>query len=251
MEALANNSREAIGGNNPPSIIEGARNCFTTLSAFLTENPVFETEETARAAAGLLARAKLTIKDIEAERRKLGDPFKAQLDAVNERYKKPRETIQAILDELSGRLTTYNRAEEARRAAVAEEKRLAAIEAERIARAAETAEQEAKDNAAVGEVVNVVQAIVEADHAFDQFSLASRTAACAEREVPVRLGTGLGRAVSMRTKETLTVENWQHAIEVMGCNEAIREAILTGARAYRKLKGELPKGVTSTPTREI
>jgi hypothetical protein len=241
-----------VGHNQPPTAIDAARTCFATLSKFLVDNPIIEAEETARGGAALLARAKNTIADIEAERKKLTNPLNDQLRTINAAYKKPRETIESIVDELASRLTAFARAEEEKRIAVAEQMRREAEELARIAREAEAAEQEAKDNAAQGEVLNVVQKIVEADHAFDQFSAANREAARAERDVPVRLGTGgIGRAVSMRTKETLWVSNWQDAMSELGLTEPIRDAILTSARAYRKLKGELPKGIISEITREI
>jgi hypothetical protein len=188
---------------------------------------------------------------LETERRGKVDPLNAHVKSINAEYKKPRELIEKQTEQVSARLTDYAREEERKRAEEAERARLAAEEAERIAREAEAREREVKENAAVGEAVNVTAAIVEADQAFSDFQKADREAARAAREVPVRLGDGFGRTVSMRTKETLQVDDWQAAINVLGLTEHIREAILTSARAYRKLKGELPAGVTSQTERSI
>lgn len=246
------NPRARAGGNNPPeTAIDRARNVFKDFSAFLTENPVIEAEPAAREAAEIVTRGKHMIAGLETERRKQTDPLNERVKAINATYKKPRDLIEKLTGEVSGRLTAFMRAEEAKRAAIAEAKRAAVEEAERIAREAEAREREAKENASLGEVVNVSAAIVEADQAFDQFTKTGREAARAEKDVPVRLGTDLGRTVSMKTKETLLVENWQQAIEAMGLTDNIRDAILTAARAYRKLHDKLPAGVTSQTERSI
>lgn len=253
LPAALDNPREVIGGNNPPpnNAIENARGCFTELSKFLTENPVIQDETQAREAAQFVSRAKSCIAGIEKERKAQVEPLNAQVNAINAQYKKPRETVQKLTDEVSGRLTAYAREEERKRIERAEAARREAEEKERLAREAEAREREAKENAEVGEIVNVSAAIVEADQKFDEFSKASREAARAEREIPVRLGDGLGRVVSMRTKETLLVDDWQKAITALGLTDSIRDAILTSARAYRKLNGELPAGVTSQTERSI
>lgn len=249
---LAPNPREAMGGNNPPQdAIVLARGCFTELSKFLAETPVVVTEDNAREAAQMVSRGKNMIAGLETERRKQVDPLNDQVKTINATYKKPRDLIQSLTDETAKRLTDYAREEERKRIEAAEAKRREAEEAERRAREAEARESEAKENASLGECANVSAAIVDADQAFTDFKKADRDAARAEREVPVRLGDGVGRTVSMRTKETLAVDDWQKAVADVGLTENIREAILTSARAYRKLHGKLPAGVSSKTERSI
>lgn len=250
--ALDKNPREEIGGNNPPqTAIDLARKCFKDISEFLTENPVIETESVARDAAQIVSRGKHMIAGLKAERRKQTDPLNDQVKGINAQYKKPRDLIENLTGEAATRLTNYAREEERKRQESADIARREAEEKERLAREAEALEREAKENAAVGEIVNVSAAIVQADQAFDDFTDASRVAARAEREIPVRLGDGLGRTVSMRSKEILSVENWQEAITEIGLNETIREAILTSARAFRKTNDRLPAGIASRTERSI
>ena len=121
-----------------------------------------------------------------------------------------------------------------------------------MAREAEAREKEAIEGAAVGEVTDVGGFIVEADAAFNQFQKADRAVAIAERDVPVRISSMMGgRALSMRTTEILLLDDPIKAIRAIGITEKIRDAILSSARDYRKLKGELPKGVSATHERKI
>lgn len=241
-----------IGHNNPPSAIDLARDAFVALSNFLKNTPVIETEETAREAKLFLDRAKATQGDLEAARKAEADPLYAAWKGVNERFKPATEHLSRVTDELKARLTAFIRAEEAKRQREAEEKRRAAEEAERAAREAEAAEREARENASMGEIgVDVGEAIQQADDAFDDAQRMAREAARAERDANVRIGGGFGRVASLRTKETLVVVDAAKAIKAIGLTDKIKDAILSSARDYRKLKGELPKGIIAETERAL
>jgi hypothetical protein len=62
--------------------------------------------------------------------------------------------------------------------------------------------------------------------------------------VAFRIGNGSGKALGMRTEKTLVLESYSKAIKAIGPTPTIEEAILTAARAYRKLHGRLPEGVS-------
>jgi predicted glycosyl hydrolase (DUF1957 family) len=116
-----------------------------------------------------------------------------------------------VLDALKRRLTAYAKALEAERLRQAEEARRVAEAAEAAARAAERA----------------------------------------ERDTHVRIAGGFTRALGLRTREILTVTDWKAAIEEIGLTDAIRDAILIGARAYRKEFHELPEGIASEFERAV
>lgn len=248
-----------LGHNQPPGPIEYARDTMAALSAWMAEHPVIATEDHAREAKKLLDQAKSCAGDIEAERDKLVRPLNEQIDEINSAYKavhnkdaKRPGTLDKVVNELKQRLAEFLRAEEARRAAEAEAALRAAEEAERIAREAEAREREAIENAKAGELgVDVTQVVVEADSRFAEFKKADREAARAERNADVRIGGGWGRAASLRTKETLILDDPIQAIRAIGVNEGIRDAILTAARAYRKIHNKLPSGVSAVTERNL
>lgn len=252
MNVVALNPRAVIGNNQPPGCIDTARGVYTILATFLKEVPVIQSHDEAKKAANLVEQARATLGEMEDERKALVKPLNDEVKAINDQYRSPVESVKAIMDELKRRLTTFAQAEEAERLRRAELARRAAEEAERVAREAEAREREAKEDADCGVVgINAAAAIIEADRAFDGFKRADREANRAERETTVRLNGGFGRAVSMRSKETLTVVDAVAAITAMGVTEAISEAILTSSRAYRKLRGALPAGVSSVTERQF
>jgi hypothetical protein len=266
----ASNPREAIGGNNPPEpieeeaatdedettralvSIESARDCYRLLAAFLADTPVIENPGDAKKAANFVEQARRTIGTMEDERKLLVGPLNEEVKEINDRYRTPRDCIEKILDELKRRLTAFAAAEEAKRQREAEAAREAAEEAERAAREAEAIESDAKAMADVGVCdVNVAAAIAQADRAFDGFKRADRAAVRAEASIPVRLNGGYGRAVSMRKTETLILDDACAAIAAIGLTDTIRDAILSAARAYRKLNGSLPAGVSAVTERQF
>lgn len=258
MSSLAYD-RLGIGGNKPPETIEAARDTMLALSDWMKEHPVIETEDDAREAKKLLDRAKSCSGEIENERDRLVRPLNEEIDAINAKYKavhnkdsKKPGTLDKVVTELKSRLTVFIRAEEDRRALEAEAKRRAAEKAERIAREAEAKEREAIDNAKAGELgVDVTQAVVEADSRFTEFEKADRAAARAEREMHVKIGGGWQRSVSLRTKETLILDDAIQAINAIGVSDGIRDAILSAARDYRKRTGSLPAGVSAATERQV
>ena len=240
------------GHNRPPSMVEFAREAGHDLSLFLASTPVIDNHDMARNAGLLIERTRKTLQDMDAERTKKVKPLNDQVAEINADYRSIRESVERILLELRKRLTDFAAVEELKRLAAAEAARKAAEEAERLAREAEAREREAIENASLGECADVGGAILEADQQFAAYAKAERAAAVAEKAVPVRIASGLGgRALSMRSKETLILSDPMAALAAIGLTEKIREAILSGARDYRRLRNELPPGVTSQPERSI
>lgn len=245
------NDRAVIGGNQPPDSIEFGKETMDALGAWLKETPVVQTEEEARAGKLLVDRASACIKDMEDERTGKVKPLNEEVKIINDSYRVVRDPLEKILQELKSRLDAYVRAEEAKRIAAAQEAKRKLQEAERRAREAEEAERSSKEEAASGVVIDTALATVIADGAFSDFRKAEREAARAEKETKVVIGGGFGRRLSLRTQEVLSVTNWNAAITEMGCTEAITEAILTSARAYRKATGDLPNGIVATQERKL
>lgn len=235
-----------IGDNHPPSPIEMAKKTRTAVANFLQDMPVVTTDNDARQTKLIIDRAKASLDEMEDARKREVGPLNLRVSTINESYKAASRPLTALLDQLKSRLAAYIRAEQERREREAEAARQAALEAERIAREAEQREREAIDNAAVGECADVGAAIEDADSAFNDFAKADRTATRAERDMHVKIGGGFRRAASLRTVETLVLVDPFQAIKAIGTTAKIREAILSSARDYRKLNGELPAGVRAT-----
>ncbi|HLK83133.1 MAG TPA: hypothetical protein VKT99_16790 [Xanthobacteraceae bacterium] len=258
MLDLTANPRAAIGHNQPPGAIELAKPTIEELSRFLADHPVVSNEAEAREAKAILDRAVLALKGVEDERKAKVAPLNAELTAINGDYHRWHNangkpgTWDTLLKELRIRLTRFAQAEEARRRAAAEAARKAAEEAERKAREAEAREREAAADAAQGVCdVDIAAAAQEADEAFAQFQRAGRAAARAERDAKVRIGGGFGKAATLRTAETLVIADVHAAIEDIGLTQDIADAVLKGARAYRRENGELPAGISATYEKRI
>lgn len=238
--------------NNPPSSIDFAREAMADLNTFLTDHPVIQSTEQAKEGALYVERTRKTIQDMEDERKRSVAPLNEQVKTINESYRCVRDPLDNVLSELRRRLTDFTAREEAKRIREAEEKRLAAEAAELEARRAEEAEREAKASATFGEVTDVAAAVVEADQAFSRFKQADREAALAEHNTSVRLPSQLGgKALSLRTTENLILDDAIAAIKAIGVTDKISDAILSAARSYRKLRGQLPPGVRAETTRSI
>lgn len=248
-----------IGDNHPPGPIDHARTVIADINAWLGDHPVIETEDQARAAKPFLDRAKNALEEVEAERDSRVRPLNETVDAINVKYKALHNTdkkkpgqYNKIVNELKARVSAFLAAEEARRELEAEEARQKQEEAERIAREAEQREQEALQNAAAGELdIDVAEVTQAADEAFSEFERQSRFAARAEKDTKVKIGGGFENAVSLRTVETLHLDSYGLALKAIGPNDKIRDAILSAARDYRKLHGELPAGVRATQERKL
>jgi hypothetical protein len=241
-----------IGHNNPPPS-EVTKTLDIELRVFLREHPVIQSPAEANLAAGLTQRAKNTLADIEADRKRLVGPLNDQVKSINAEYGEAASPIQSGLILLKGRMTDYAAAEELRRQEIAEALRIEAKAAEERASQAIRDAQEAVQNASFGEAVDVVTAKQDAVRAFNDARRADRAFARAERDAEhVRLAPGLGaRAMSLRSQTELTVTDATLAIGAMGLTETIAEAILTSARAYKKLKGNYPPGIAVNTTRTV
>lgn len=243
---------DGIGHNNPPNPIDYARDTINDLGRFLADTPVIETGKQAQDGALFVERTRKTLQDMEDARKAEVSPLNDEVKSINERYKSARSPLETILNELRHRLTDFAAREEAKRNREAEEARKLAELAEMEARVAEQRERDAKAGATVGEITDVAAAVVEADTRFADYQRADRAALVAQRNTGVRLASQLGgRALSMRSKETLTVDNALKAVAEIGSHPKINEAILVAAREYRRQYGKLPAGVSATTTREI
>jgi len=232
-----------IGHNLPPGMIDTADEVSAAVREWLEDHPIFDSEESAREAKLQLDRAKRCVADMEAERERQVKPLNAQVKEINDSYKPAKTILGAIINEISRRITSYIAKEEAKRIKAAEEARRVAEAAERAAREAEAVEKQAIDDASVGVITDVVGATAEADEKFKEYQKASRRADVAEKDSRVKLGGGIGRALSLRDKEILVVVNAVSAVGVIGMTPDIEAAILKGARAYRYIHGELPDGI--------
>lgn len=242
--------------DNRPDQIALARDAWRELNEFLKETPAVTNEKEAKNAARWLESIKVTLEELDGERRGKVDPLNAQVKAINDAYRPARESLDKLLAILRDRLNAFARAQEAARAAEAARLAAEAAERERVAREAEAREQDAIACADVGELgVDVGAAIEQADEAFADYKVAARAAAIAERAIPVRFGSALGgRSLGLRAKETLTLDDPVVAIKALakvGLSDKLRDAILTDARAYRKLKKDLPAGISSASERSL
>lgn len=242
MDDMAN-----IGHNNPPSAIDAAREAIKPLAKFLADTPVIQDHDAAKEAKLFLDRVKATLGDLEAAKEAEAKPLHAAWKAALEKFKPATEYVTKLQGELKARLQSYIKAEEAKRLAEAEAARKAAEEAEAAAREAERKEFEAKQNAEVGEVgVDVAGAIEDADAKFAEFQRTSRFAAIAEKDSKVRVGGGFGKVASLRTKDVWTLEDPVAALQAIGCTDGIRDAILSAARQYHRLTGQVAAGCVLT-----
>jgi hypothetical protein len=245
-------SSVAVIGHNRASPIEIAKDTLSDLNRFLTDTPVIETPEHAKQGALFVERTRKTLADLEDDRRVTVRPLNDEVKLINLEYGNASRPLETVLNELKWRLTDFAAREEAKRQHEADEKRKQAELAEMEARVAEQREREAKAGATVGEITDVAAAVVEADQRFNEYGRAARAAAIAERSVPVRLSSQLGgKALSLRTKETLVLDDAYAAIREMGVTDKIRDAVLSAARDYRRLHEKLPAGVSAKTTREI
>lgn len=241
-----------LGHNQPPTMVETAREVLDHVNEWLKEHPVIQNDEEIKAAKVHIDRAKLCFKDLEAERDQKVRPLNEQVKTINESYRPTKETIQSIVRALEERAADFLRQEERRRQEAAAEAARIAHEAELAARLAEERERDAIRSANSGVLdVDIKDAVVQADSAFHDYERASRFAARAEKETKVKVSGGFGRAISLREKETLVVVDAYAALRDMGVTDDIREAILKSARAYRRAFEELPDGIESQTERKL
>jgi len=242
-----------IGGNNPPTNIALAMESATALNNWLAENPVIQTIEQAKEGKLLTDRVNGSLQEVEAERDSLVRPLNTKVAEINQRYKTARTPIETLRNELVRRLTNYSLTVEQERIRVAEEKRRLLEEAEKAARQAEQAEQDIRESADTGELGgDLIRATEDADQAFDAYQKASREAARADKDTKVKITGGFSRAMGLKDKETLVVEDAELAVSFIELTDGLQAEIIKAARQYRKTHdGELPPGVVSTYRREL
>jgi hypothetical protein len=261
------NPRAVIGSNSGsrelapvievpnPTPLEFAKTTMEMMGRFLDDHPVIELHEeaVAKQAKSHIETARGLLSGLEDERDRKVRPLNEQVAEINGVYKKVTAPLKKVLDDIREKLTDFAKAVENERLRVAEEARRKADEAIAAAREAERLEQEARDNARQGELeTGLAQRTVEADAAFADAKKANRQAAVAERETNVKIGGGLGRSMGLRTQIILTLDDPIKAIVAMGgVSDKTREAILSDARAFRKLNGSWPAGVTATTDRSV
>lgn len=263
VEEIPATDRVVTRSDNSPtetSEIDRAKEAFEELRDFLKSTPVILQPGEAKLGAGYMERTRVALKAAREERETKTRPFMDRLAAIRTVYDLVREKsktnegglLEKAYTALRDRMTKYADAVEAERIAEATRLREAAAEQERIAREAAATEQDAIDNATVGECTDVGAAIEQADQAFSTFQRADRLAAIAERAVPVRFKSVLGgKSLTSRTTEVLEIEDFAKAIRILGCTDKIRDAILLSAKDFRNEFGELPAGVKATFKRSM
>lgn len=255
---IGHNSEQEAEVKNLPAVLDNKHltvHCpaaFAELRDFVANFPTIENEEDHKKGTGFLERTRIALTSLEEEEKRHTGPLRTRLDAIYETYRNVRKPIADTLSVLRNRLSTYVRAEEARRKAEAEQARQEAEAAAEAARLAAEAANNAVAEADVGVESDAGGAIAEAHAAFRVAAKADRAAARAERAVPVRASSMLGRrAISARGYEVLTISDPCAAIEAMGMPPVLQEAFETAAREYRKAHGELPPGITSHTERRV
>lgn len=257
--SAALDTRLQIGGNNPPSPIEIAKGTMAALSDWMKENPVIQDEVKAREAKLLCDRAKASLEEVEQERDKKVRPLNEKVSEINAQYKSFHNTdakrpgvFDKIFIELKARINAFLVIEEEKRKTQAAEAARIADAKDLIAREAEQRERDALSSAAVGELdIDVAALTAETDLAFADRNKSVHAAAIAERDTHVRLGGGFGRAMSLKNKETLILDDAFKALADLGVTEKIREAILSDARAFRKINDKLPNGVSISTSQSV
>lgn len=242
-----------MGDNQPPSPIDHARDAYRDLSQFLADTPVIQDQETARKAKLQLDRIKATAGDLEMARKAETEPRYAAWQQAIAKYKPAKEGLEKLTAQLEARIKRFLDEEENKRRAEAARVRLAAEEAARKADEAARAEAEARENASLGEIgVDVGGAAAALAEAATDAARLERRATVAERDADnVRLSGGFGRSISVRVTMKPVIQDHKAAIEVLGLTDDIAAAILKGARAYKKLKGEWPKGIGEIEDRSL
>lgn len=246
------NPRAIIGGNAPPTPIDDARDVYRSVAHFLADMPTIQDASAASRANEHLAAAKGMLIVLGITRDAECDPLYSEWKTAREKWAPSIKSISDVKDEISLRLGAFMRIEEAKRKVEAAEAKRIAEAAEQAARDAEQAEAEARENASVGEFVDVVAASETADAAFDEFQSAARNAKQAEKHSTVVLKSRFGaKATKLRTIKTLVITDFDALILAVGVTADVTAALLSAARAYRKAIGTWPPGVTEETERGL
>ena len=230
------------------------------VSSFLANTPVIADLRDANQAKTLRDGAKGFLKGIAEAQKEAASPFYSMYKNIMAFFAPDVERLCHAVEELDRRLSAFLIAEEARRKAAAQEALRIATDAVKAAIEARDAERDARENVDLGEIgVDVLAIQQQTDAAADAARSAEIQAAIAKRDAErVRIGGGIGRAVGLRKKETLVVENWINALNDICAtlNQTylpveIEESIITASRAFRKTFGRLPAGVVSKIERTL
>lgn len=241
------NREVAPGDNNPPEMLEIARQATRSISEWFAEHPVIASEEEAREIKLQIDRAKLCLRDLEDDRDQKVRPLNEQVNAINSGHRAVRRPLGTLLDHMLEALDLFIKGEEVKRIEAAMEAQRKAREAEEAAREAERLEREQIENAQLGEVgVDIAAAVQEADEAFRDFEKAERDALRAIKDAKVKIAGGFTRAITIKEREVLNVDDAAAAILDMGLSDGVKNAILTSARSFRRLHNRLPNGVSAT-----
>src|SRR5882724_5746285 len=108
-----------IGHNNPPEVLELAPDVIADISGKMADIPVVESEDDARLIKLEIDRAKACIKDLEAERDRKVRPLNDKVGLINQTYRRPRNLLGDLLDEMLARAEMFVKAEQFRRQAIA------------------------------------------------------------------------------------------------------------------------------------
>lgn len=252
----------AIGDNKPPGPIEFARVTIAELGRWMADHPTIQTDADAREAKAWIDRTKAAVEAVEIERDAKVRPLNEQVAQINAEYKALHNPdgkksgkwglFDRVFNELKARMQAYLQAEEDKRIAAAAAARRIADEAEQAARDAEAKEREAIENARVGEIGADVFALgAEADTAFKTYEHAAKAAEVAVIDTRFKVGGGFAKPVGLRNAKVLVLTDVTAAIGEIGLTEKIREAVLSSARDYRKLRGKWPKGVVEENERVL
>jgi hypothetical protein len=227
----------------PLEIAEAAKR---ELAEWLDKHPSITDVDTARAAKLVFDRANASFADLERARNDETGPLHKAWQAAIAKFKPTIESFSKFITTLDGRMQAFLREQKRKADEAAAEAARIADEKIRLAREAEAKEREAVDDASQGVIdAGVAQATEEADRAFSEAEIASRTAARAEAATKVRIGGGFsGRAMGLRALPKVQIlDDAVAAIGEIGVNDDIREAILKSARAFKKLHNRWPAGV--------
>jgi hypothetical protein len=233
--------------NSDSSAILALNETREAINEWLKENPVLVSEDEARTAKKMLDRGKLANEDLEAERDGKVRPLNTEVRAINDSYRPHREGMERIISVVEGRIASFLYQEKRRAEQAAAEAARIVAEKEAAAREAERLEKEKLADAAEGELdVDVGEVTSKADEAFAEYQAADRALQRAEKAVDVRIGGGFKRSISLRKRETLKLVDIIEVLDDLGVPEAVETAVLTAARAYRKVHGKLPRGIEAT-----
>tara|TARA_R110000868_G_scaffold182850_1_gene423996 strand:+ start:786 stop:1448 length:663 start_codon:yes stop_codon:yes gene_type:complete len=218
-------------------------------------HPAVSTEEDGREAARLIARARKCMQDAESERKALVQPHVDAQRETNSASKASLSGLVSMLSALTDRLWVFTKAAEDRKAEEAIAAGRRAHEAASASVAAANAYADAVDDQSQGEIgVDVLARQEAAAKAKADADRAYREAQRREREMAVRYSPGkdMGRAITARNHEVLCVDDMGAAMAVMiPYSEGLIEAVLTAARAYRKVHDRLPPGIGTRTERGI